>query len=302
MDQKFDVTLVTCDAFPNLMTDDQLLREALEDRGLDVRAAIWSDETVNWALSRLTVLRSTWDYHFRIEEFKRWLDSVETQTEVTNPAPIVRWNMHKGYLEDLARRDVPIAPTIFLRQGSAVDVRALGDVRGWHEIVIKPCVSGSAYHAQRFLGDAMAVDGAAHLAMLLRMQDVMVQPYMPAVETSGERALVFIGGTFSHAALKAPFSSGLSAGKLTAPKYYPTEEEVAFATRVVATLDVVPAYARVDFVVTESGPVVMELELIEPALYFSFEPKAAGRLADVFMARESTLSRSSGTAVEAPAS
>jgi glutathione synthase/RimK-type ligase-like ATP-grasp enzyme len=280
----FDVTLVTYDTFPNLTDDDRILLAALEANGMRTRAAVWSDASVDWSLSPITVLRSPWDYFRRIDEFKQWLDATEPATTFINSADVVRWNMHKSYLRDLAARGVPVVPTHYVEQGLQPDIHAICERRGWREIVIKPCIGGSAYLTKRFAMEN-ASPAVEHLKALTAIQDAMIQPYLPAVESSRERALVFIGGAYSHAGLKAPFNAGPAGGEKAATPFVPAQDEVDFASTVIAALDALPDYARVDFVVTGNGPLVMEVELIEPALYFSFRPEAAGMLAHILIRR-----------------
>jgi glutathione synthase/RimK-type ligase-like ATP-grasp enzyme len=278
-----DVTLVTYERYPALPPDDQLVAHALARRGVSVRAAVWSDPQVDWSVSPLTVLRATWDYPQRFAEFQAWLARVERATTLVNDAATVRWNAHKRYLAELAKRGVAIVPTLVVGADEAIDLVAATRARGWDDVVLKPCVGGSAYGTLRVRGAAIGEAGAEHLRALQRSGDVLVQSYLTAVETAGERAHIVIDGVWSHAVRKVPFNDATeTTGEVL---HEPSPEERAFVERVLATLPARLPYARVDVVPTADGLVLMELELIEPSLYFELAPGSADRLAAVVIAR-----------------
>ena len=274
-----DVTIVTYEKYPDLAPDDRFFREALERAGASVRAAIWSDPHVDWAETPVTVVRAVWDYPQRFAEFQSWLDRVELQTQLVNTSKIVRWNMHKQYLADLAARGIAIVPTVFVGAREEIDLVETCRDRGWTDIVMKPCVGGSSFGTVRVSEPTLATVGASHLRALQDLGDAMIQPYLTEIEDAAERAFIYIGGAFSHAVRKAPFNS--STVTTSEQLHAPSASEAAFARAVLDVLDEAPAYARVDVVPTAHGNVLMELELIEPTLYFEFEPRAAQRLAEL---------------------
>lgn len=276
------VGLVTWEGLPALSDDDRPLLQALEARGVRAAPVVWSDRSGVTAAYDAVVLRSTWDYHRRLPAFLDWLEATARQTPVFNPAPVVRWNSHKGYLRDLERAGVPVVPTVW---GS--DVTSLTDTlasRGWEEAVLKPAVSASAEGAYR----VHAGDRERNEALWRREQargDLMVQPYLRSVEDPGEHSLVFLDAEYSHAAVRAPAlapGSGLCDGVPVTPSS--AERSVALAA--VRASPRPPLYARVDLVADESGaPRVSELELIEPLLYLASEPQAVGRFASAIARR-----------------
>jgi glutathione synthase/RimK-type ligase-like ATP-grasp enzyme len=275
--QSYDVTLVTYDKYPDLAPDDTILRREFVRRGASVRTAVWSDPTVDWSASPLALIRATWDYPQRYDEFWRWLARVETQTQLINDVETVRWNSHKRYLHELQDRGVRIAPTIFVDSSVELDLEFECARRDWDDVVIKPCVGGSSYGTRRMRGDEIAGNGARHLRSLLENGEAMVQPFLQEIETAGELACIFIDGEFTHAVRKAPFNSST----VTTSEYVCelSPRDARFVSEIVAGLDRVPAYARVDIVPEASGTILMELELIEPTLYFGLEPSAAPLLA-----------------------
>src|SRR5271155_2626408 len=117
-----DVTIVTYEKYPDLAPDDRIFRDALIGLGASVRTAVWSDPTVDWAHSPVTVIRAAWDYPQRYPEFGEWLDRVEGRTKLVNAAEIVRWNMHKHYLAELSALGIAIAPTVFVEPHEAIDL------------------------------------------------------------------------------------------------------------------------------------------------------------------------------------
>ena len=201
---KRDVALVTSSEFPKLSQDDQLLLTALVERGLNAVPAVWDDPGVDWSSFAMCVLRSTRDYHHRLQEFLSWVEHVATVTSLWNPLEVVRWNTHKSYLRDLEQRGVPIVPTVWLAAGTQADLRRLMAAEGWRRVVVKPVVSASA-HETILVSEESLDKGQGHIERLLPTTDLMVQPFIESVRGEGERSLMFIDGEFTHAAiLKRP--------------------------------------------------------------------------------------------------
>jgi hypothetical protein len=278
--QTFDLTLLTYDKSPELTADDMILYDALKRRGLSARSASWSSPDVNWADSKATMFRSTWDYFHRPVEFRAWLDSVEGSTRLVNDVELVRWNIHKSYLLDLESKGISVTPTVFVDTKASVDLMETCRTRGWAEIVVKPCIAGSAFGARRFDTSQDGADAQTYCEDLLLHSDLMIQPYLRSVETERERSLVFIGGEFSHAALKAAFSAGPAGGESLEREYQPGDGEIEIARRIVEALPKTALYARVDLVAHAAEYLLMEVELIEPVLFFRFNPSSAERLVD----------------------
>lgn len=277
-----DCTLVTCEIVPELDPDDRLLFDELGRRGLSVATALWSDPRVDWAASRLTVVRSTWDYHSRHREFGDWIDRVSEVTALRNDARMLRWNMHKGYLRDLAMQDVPIVPTLWLSAGERGSLAALRTANGWSDCVIKPARGAATHGVLLVRRDRASSDaGQAHLDRLVQNDDVLVQPYLGDVVGYGERALIFFNGRFSHAVTKKPFDTVLAVGDAGEAAVQVTDAEIAVAARALTAAPGQSLYARVDLLRDDCGtPQVSELELIEPALYFGASTEGLRTFAD----------------------
>ncbi|HEX9990645.1 MAG TPA: hypothetical protein VGE45_19475 [Chloroflexia bacterium] len=278
-----DVALVTYSELPNLAEDDQLLRDALLRRGLSVQPAIWDDPQFDWSAPKLAVIRSTWDYHRRLDEFLAWARRAAQLTSLWNPLQAIEWNTHKTYLRDLEARGVPIVPTVWLEAGSQANLTYIVASRGWQRAVVKPAVSASAFGTVMVTPDNLA-QGQTHLEQMLSAHDMMVQPYISSVNNYGERSLMLIGGELTHAVRRAPVLNAASDSKHK--RVMPTIEEATLAEEIVRASSFSPLFARVDLVRDDEGqPQLMELELVEPSLFFIFAPEAAERMADAITER-----------------
>ena len=285
MPQSVDVTIATHAEMPEGSTDDRLLAEAIAAAGARVRLAVWNDGGIDWAASRLTVIRSTWDYHLDPAGWFAWLDAASAGTRLVNAATILRWNSDKRYLLELERAGVPIVPTEHAKRGDAVDLAARCGARGWTDVVVKPAIGASAKGAGRFGSTELRSTGQAHLDTLLAVGDALVQPFQAAVDVERERSLVVIGGRLSHAFTKPPFLRGTGDG-LGEALHEPTAAERTVAERALAAAPGPVVYARVDMVPTAHGPRLMELELIEPDLGLRLQPGAPAALAAALLTGE----------------
>lgn len=304
MTDRPSTALVTCAGLPELDPDDRLLLAPLEQAGVAVTVAVWDDPAVDWAAFDLVVLRNPWDYAPRRDEFVAWARSVP---RLANSADVVAWNTDKRYLRELAaghadgarsgKQGVPTVPTTWVAPGEAWSAPEGGE---W---VVKPAISAGSKDTGRYnCADAATRDlAAAHVARLAgdgRL--VMVQPYLGAVDSYGETGLLYLGGRFSHAIRKGPILRGPVRDEqglyveehITAREPSPAERELAEAT-----LDALPfgredlLYARVDLLRDGDGrPVVIEVELTEPSLFFATAPGAAQRFAELVARRAATVS------------
>jgi glutathione synthase/RimK-type ligase-like ATP-grasp enzyme len=282
------VALATAREVAHLDAEGQLLAGALREQGATVAAAVWDDGGVDWATFDLVVVRSTWDYSDRVTEFIAWAEHVSGETRLENSLPLLRWTTDKHYLHDLERAGVPIVPSSFLEPGQDPTHDLLAT-----EHVAKPAVSAGSRDTLR-LGPAEQHRSVEHVGLLLAQgRSVLVQPYLPQVDDSGETALVFVDGGFSHAVRKAALLErgadlveGLFAEEDIRPRD-PSSAERSVAEAAMAALPVGarPLYARVDLLPTPDGPVVLELELAEPSLFLDHAPGSAQRLATAALGR-----------------
>ena len=297
------VALVT--AREALALDDDMppLVLALRNLGARVDTPCWDDPEVDWGDYDVAVLRSTWDYADRLDEFLDWAERCAAQTRLVNSPAVVRWNTDKHYLVHLAHAGVPVVPTLFVEPGMDARVelgRFLGSASGaftvganvaFGQFVAKPTIGAGSRDAARYRREER--DRAeAHVERLLAAgRSVMLQPYLDRVDDHGETAVIYIGGRYSHAIRKGAllrlddgFVSGLFAPEQISPREPDDDERrVAEAAFRACSLDD-PLYARMDLIHDDRGrAVVLELELTEPSLFFLHAPEAADRFADALL-------------------
>ena len=274
------IALVTCDAHPLLYADEQLLPARFAAAGIDATPQSWSDPAVAWSEFDRVVLRSMWDYFERIDEFTVWIDRLaERRIPVCNPASLVRWNLDKRYLADLAARGVRIVPTHFVAPGDRLDLGVLVRGAGWPEAILKPAVSGGAYRTHRFTA-ANAPSLQGELDAILRKCGALVQPFLPEIAAEGEWSLLFFGGAFSHAVIKTPAPGDFRVQSQFGGDYRAAEPPpslLAAATAIVAALPSPAVYARIDGVRRDDAFLLMEVEAIEPYLFLPHSPNAIDR-------------------------
>jgi len=280
------IALATCETLPELFTDDQMLMEALRRRGAEAFPLVWSSEEAREIAPDLCVIRNTWDYYLRSTEFLSWAEEIAERTELLNPFPLLRWNHHKGYLLELAAKKLPVVPTILVKQGRNMDLAALTTAAAWPEVVVKPAISAGAYRTGRYRGEDPAAQ--AHLLDLSKDADALVQPYLPSVETYGERSFLFIEGELTHAVRRTQALTEGVGIERTMDRVTPTDEERRIAHAVMAALPVAPLYGRVDLAPDAEGrPLLMEVEVMEPRLFLQECPEALEKLADAILSRAS---------------
>jgi hypothetical protein len=280
--QMIDCTLVTCEKVPKLDPDDRVLLHELRARGLAVSIEIWSDPAVDWSDSRLCLLRSTWDYYGRYEDFIAWIERVASVTSIRNDCSLVKWNAHKSYIRELELLGIPVVPTSLLPQAQEQNVMELSKERGWSDIVIKPARGAAAHDVMLVRGDTASLAvGQAHFDLLAITQDVLIQPYLDSVVTYGERSLVFFNACYSHAITKKPFDTLLVVSNAPSTRVDATDDEIAVAMRALRAIPSSPLYARVDLLRDRDGVMLIsEVELIEPGLYLAIHEPAPRMFAD----------------------
>jgi glutathione synthase/RimK-type ligase-like ATP-grasp enzyme len=276
-----DIALASCARLPEPDFDEAPLRAALADAGLSCAVLAWDEPSIDWATARLTLIRSTWNYAHHPGRFLDWAASVAACSDLWNPLEIVRWSTHKRYLLELADAGVAVTPTTLVARGSRESLARIVDASGWRSVVVKPAVSAASYRTIRIDSETLD-DGERHLQRLLVDGDVLIQQYLPSVEEYGERALIWIEGELTHAVRKSPRFAGEHENVSTTPvDIAPPEAELAEAALAVlrGAVGMSPMYARIDVAPGLDGePVIMELELVEPSLFFPQSPAALQRL------------------------
>ena len=279
------VALVSCDEARDIDYDMQSVRQALIDVGVDAVVVSWDDATVDWSSFDRAILRSTWDYHRRLEEFLVWARATNEVTRLCNSLAVIEWNTDKHYLAELHHAGFATVPTTFIEVGG--DARSeIERVLSFGDAVVKPCVSAGSNDTERHTTAESALAQIADLHA--RGRAVMVQPYMAQVDADDETGLVYMNGVFSHAFAKGPL---LAAEKNMEGGLYAEERiearladdaqralgdaSIAWVSRRFGT----PLYARVDLLPSVDGPMIIELEMTEPSLYVALGDGAPERFA-----------------------
>lgn len=279
------VAVATCRQLPEPDVDQELLLDALRTRGLDAQLLAWDDDDADPAGFDACVLRSTWNYHLLPRAFGEWIDRAAGCSRLLNPAPVLHWNLHKRYLEELEQAGLPVVPTAWVSRGETLDVARLAGEHGWDEVVLKPAISGGSHNTRRFAAGDPEAD--PFLARLTGETDAMIQPFLDSVDREGERALVCIDGEFTHAIRKETRYAGDDESVSAALPLSEEERDIAqrslafvqdrFGPEVAADL----LYARVDVMLDGRGRwVISELELLEPSLFLLQSPAALERLVE----------------------
>jgi hypothetical protein len=276
------VALATCAQLPDLDDDERLVIDALADLTVVAAPRVWDDPTVLWDEYELVVIRSTWDYATRRGDFLSWVASLPS---VLNAPDVLTWNTDKVYLRELAAAGIRTVSTAWIEPGASPDTISLPD----GELVVKPAVSAGAWNTARY-GAADGDRARRHVDRLLSAgRTVMVQPYVGSVDGAGETGLIYIDGVLSHSVRKGPLliRSAAASDQLFAREEI-SKRDASNDERQLAenTLDALPwsrrelLYARVDMVRSQDGtPMLIELELTEPSLFFALGDGAAERFA-----------------------
>lgn len=276
------VCLLTCEDLVNhpdgwTAQDDQHLVRELQSRGHAVEIVPWS----TYSPSRgddVAIVRTTWDYTSRRDEFLRKMEEISRSgTRLLNPLEILRWNSHKSYLLELEAQGVPIVPTRLLRAGDSL-AETEAAISRWNtpEWIFKPAVSATSEGLIRVKRYQLS---AALLQSQASGRDFLIQPFLPEI-LDGEVSLVFFGKVFSHAVVKRPQGDDFRVQDAYGGKSFAheaTAEEVEFCGNVLRRVPDPLLLARVDFVRTPDGPKLMELELVEPLLFFGNATELAPR-------------------------
>ena len=282
------IAIVTAVAARDLDEDLPPLAGALQAAAIRHSVVSWDDDGIDWTAFDLALLRSTWDYTQRLDEFLDWITRTATQTTLLNPQAVVRWNTDKHYLHELAQAGIATVPSVFIEPGHD-PARSIADFllrQREAEFVVKPAIGAGSRDAQRHGRDEVAAAIEHAQRLLADRRSVLLQPYLDRVDEAGETALIFFAGQFSHAIRKGPLlrrgegpTRALFATEQISARI-PDNDELLLAKQTLAAMpfDEPLLYARVDLIRAADGsPRVLELELTEPSLFFDHAPGAAAR-------------------------
>ena len=289
----FDVVILTDNRYVNptttnwyidqVLLEDQLLQTALEEKGLFVIKKDWADSNFDWTKTKYAIFRTTWDYFERFDEFFTWLEKTKNKTTFINSAEVINWNIDKHYLQDLAKNNINIAPTLFIEKGGNITLKQLFEKTNWMEVVVKPAISGAARYTYRINPNNYKKHENI-FQELIKVECMLFQSFLKNITLLGEISLIMIGGKYTHAVKKTAKKGDFRVqddhgGRVE--KYQPTNAEIIFAENCLKASPFNPVYARVDLVYDNNNTISLsELELIEPELWFRNNPISANLLAE----------------------
>lgn len=270
------IAYISCVNLPEPDFDEQPLVQALIEAGHSCDVVAWDDPELDLTPYDAVLVRATWNYAQNLDAFRAWVANTSKQTTLINPAGTIEWNLHKGYLRELEAAGIPIIPTMFYDRATTASISDVCSSRGWECIVIKPTVSAGSWGTRAFdLGSGEAAEAQSFFDEMITQRDMMIQQYIPGVDTVGETSLIVIDGQLTHAIEKRP-------------RFHDQDEEVYLrdsisdemrdiAIRVIEAANRDHLYARVDVFPDEDGSLMLsELEMLEPSLFFPHFPDAVG--------------------------
>ena len=292
--KEFDVVLLTDSRYvnpkkidpyiQNVLKEDRLVMDGLEKLNLRTIKKDWNDTNFNWSSTKSAIFRSTWDYFDQFSNFRNWLELVKEQCYLINPYEQINWNLDKHYLLDLQKLDLPIVESVFVSKKTQLNLETISKSKNWKDIVIKPTISGAARHTYHLKNDEIKKFQYKWLS-LTNNEDFMVQEFQKNILSTGEIAVMLFGGEYSHSVLKKAKKGDFRVQDDfggSVEKINPSLEIIELAEKTVKSLKTMPLYARVDIIFDNgSNPVISELELIEPELWFRFKEESAYKLAEI---------------------
>lgn len=292
--KEFDVVLLTDSRYvnpkkidpyiQNVLKEDRLVMDGLEKLNLRTIKKDWNDTNFNWSSTKSAIFRSTWDYFDQFSNFRNWLELVKEQCYLINPYEQINWNLDKHYLLDLQKLDLPIVESVFVSKKTQLNLETISKSKNWKDIVIKPTISGAARHTYHLKNDEIKKFQDKWLS-LTNNEDFMVQEFQKNILSTGEIAVMLFGGEYSHSVLKKAKKGDFRVQDDfggSVEKINPSLEIIELAEKTVKSLKTMPLYGRVDIILDNgSNPVISELELIEPELWFRFKEESAYKLAEI---------------------
>lgn len=279
------IAFLTMDSLDGFVSYDGLVRDILRERSFRVDEISWRAADAHWDHYDLVVIRSPWDYQQACDEFLGVLARIEASTaRLENSLDIVRWNIQKTYLRQLEESGVTIVPTHWVENPSMSQLQQLFEQLGSDDIVIKPVVGANADDAFWLKPDS-SVEIFRAAEHTFRNRLMLAQPFVKSVTTSGEISLIFFAGEYSHSVLKTPKPGDFRVqeehgGQIQS--FEPDREIIEFAIRTLRNVPGDTLFARVDVVLLSNNqPALMEVELIEPSLYLTYNRQSPKRFADV---------------------
>jgi glutathione synthase/RimK-type ligase-like ATP-grasp enzyme len=284
--------ILTYENYPKLTEDDQLFARHLDERKISYTIIDWNQGLSHYDITHL-LIRSPWDYYLKPQKFLNFLDECENKgVTVINSAHIVRWNHTKHYLDDLKKKNLAIVDSLFFKPDQSPEsIKQILEQKKWNHLVIKPAISGSSYLTFQTSLDNPELE--SQITQILKHGDLLAQPYLPSIRECGEVSMIYFCDQkpeYSHSAHKKPkakdFRVQVEFGGSTV-YFDPDENLKQLGEKILSALPAGWVYVRIDLVDWQKNPLISEIEMIEPALYFSQHPSAAKKFSDLLIKKYS---------------
>ena len=264
------IALLTCQKLPNLLESDQFLIPALAEKNIVAIPEIWDDENVNWSEYHYLIFRNTWDYYEKEASLNAWLLKIQILgIKTLNPLPVIQQNKHKFYLRDLQNLGFDIIPTLFLDKTETLNLSEIIP-KSWKKAVIKPAFSGGSFQTKVF--DVVDIEEInIEYRQIANQKELLLQEFVPEIQTVGETSFIFFNKKFSHCVNKKPIDGDFRVQSQFGGHYTLIAPNVEFIHQALDIVNSFPEnllYARVDGIIINNQLQLMEVECIEPDLYF----------------------------------
>ncbi len=280
-----NIALLTCEKLPHLTPADQLLIPAFAKHNITAKAVIWDDQSINWNDFDCLVFRNTWDYFEKETEFNLWLDQIEKSgIKTLNTIQIIKANKHKFYLRDMENIGIQIIPTVFIDKTNDLDISQIIPLH-WSKAVIKPAFSAGSYLTEVFEVSSIASINKKYKQIALE-KELLLQEFISEIQTLGETSFIFFNKKFSHCVNKKPQDGDFRVQVQYGGEYtliQPNQDLIDKAQKIINTFDGDLLYARVDGIIIANELHLMEVECIEPDLYFNLAQNSQTHFVDAFL-------------------
>lgn len=286
---KQQVAILTMDSLEGFFAYDDLLIAPFQARGIDVSMVSWRDTAQDWNRYDAVIIRSPWDYQDDCDLFLEVLANIEaSDARLFNSRDIVQWNADKRYLLDLEDQGVQLIPTLWGCGEVASDLVQAQQRWPQQELIIKPCVSANADDTFRLPASSVATQQLSDLAQCFGTQrHYMIQPFVRSIVEHGEYSLFYFADQFSHCIQKCPADGDFRVQEEHGGRFFATQPPAAVATlarQALAAVQETLLYARIDIALLDDGtPALMEMELIEPSLYFGVDEQSPERFVKAYL-------------------
>ena len=275
--------MLTCNKCPELAPRDKHLPALFANKHVALDIQVWNQPGVNWQAYDGLLFRSVWDYHLLPVQFNRWLDTMAALGITTlNPVQVIKQNQHKFYLRQLQLKGVEIIPTVFIERTDNLDLSGIETEHKWPKAILKPAVSANSYKTTLFnAADWRMVEN--DYRDVAKERELLLQPFMPEIITQGEVSLIFFNKQYSHAVLKQARPGDFRIQAEFGGEhqiFHPEKEVISTAENIISLIEGPLLYARVDGLLQNGRFILMELEMLEPDLFFDAHPHASERYVD----------------------